>query len=74
MVTGGIGNANSISQTEQYLSSTEIHIMGSFHWQKVGDLPSPRYGLRGASIGNTVIVVGNILNMNINFQASGLMD
>ena len=54
IVTGG--------QDGQYqdLSSTEVtdYTSGSGGWREVGQLPSPRYGLRGASVARVFHVTG----------------
>ena len=41
------------------LSSTELLIGTASAWVYTGELPSPRYGLRGANIDNRVIMTGN---------------
>ena len=39
--------------------STELLVHGAAEWIRSGSLPSPRKGLRGASINNKVIVTGD---------------
>ena len=43
------------------LSSTELLVETASAWVFTGELPSPRYGLRGANIDNRVLVTGNSL-------------
>ena len=51
VISGGFGNNNR-------LSSTEILIEGTAAWTPAGDLPSARYGLTGASVDSTVLMLG----------------
>ena len=51
VISGGFGNNNR-------LSSTEILIEGTAAWTAAGDLPSARYGLTGASVDSTVLMLG----------------
>ena len=51
VISGGFGNNNR-------LSSTEILIEGTTAWTAAGDLPSARYGLTGASVDSTVLMLG----------------
>ena len=51
LVTGGSGRGS--------LSSTELLVGTASAWVYTGELPSPRYGLRGANIDNRVIMTGN---------------
>ena len=51
IVSGGYTGSN-------LLSSTETWTQGSSAWTQATDLPSPRYGLRGVSIGGNFIVTG----------------
>ena len=52
LVTGGwSGN--------DYLSSTELLVENSAKWIYSGELPTPRYYLRGANIDQRVIMAGN---------------
>ena len=41
------------------LSSTELLVENSAKWIYSGELPTPRYGLRGANIDQRVIMTGN---------------
>ena len=41
------------------LSSTELLMETASAWVLTGELPSPRYGLRGANIDNRVLMTGN---------------
>ena len=53
LVTGGYGGG--------YLSSTETFSLGSYNWvssSPSGNLPSPRSGLSGVTIGYSVFVAG----------------
>ena len=51
VISGGFGNNNR-------LSSTEILIEGTAAWTAARDLPSARYGLTGASVDSTVLMLG----------------
>ena len=51
LVTGGWTGSD-------FLSSTELLVGTASSWVLTGDLPSPRYGLRGANIDNRVIMTG----------------
>ena len=51
LVTGGYFFGNT-------LSSTELLIEASSNWVFSGDLPTPRWGLRGANIDQRVIMTG----------------
>ena len=42
-----------------FLSSTELLVENSAKWIYSGELPTPRYGLRGANIDQRVIMTGN---------------
>ena len=42
------------------LSSTELLVGTASAWVLTGELPSPRYGLRGANIDNKIIMTGKI--------------
>ena len=53
MVTGG-------TPTNTAGDSTELLVHGAAQWTRSGSLPSPRKGLRGASINNKVIVTGDL--------------
>lgn len=46
------------TESGQASSSTEVLTEGSPHWTTVGSLPSPRSGLRGINIDNTVFITG----------------
>ena len=50
LVTGGYYNG--------YLSSTEL--LTETAWVFTGQLPSPRYGLRGANIDGRILMTGNM--------------
>ena len=54
LVTGGVLDG-------QALDSTEILTEGASHWIYSGPLPSPRRELRAATIGNKLLVTGEIL-------------
>ena len=41
-----------------YLSSTEVLVETGSAWTLTGELPSPRYGLRGANIENKIVMTG----------------
>ena len=41
------------------LSSTEVLVETGSAWTLTGELPSPRYGLRGANIENKIVMTGN---------------
>ena len=41
------------------LSSTELLVGEASAWVLTGELPSPRWGLRGANIDNRVLMTGN---------------
>ena len=54
--------------------STELLVHGAAQWTRSGSLPSPRRGLRGASINNKVIVTGEklcSLSYNIIINSGG---
>ena len=53
LVTGG---SNDIGDN---LSSTELLVETSAAWILTGELPTPRYGLRGANIDQRVLMTGN---------------
>ena len=53
MVTGGVFDG-------QALDSTEILTEGAPQWIYSGPLPSPRRELRAATIGNKLLVTGEI--------------
>ena len=42
-----------------YLSSTEVLVETGSAWTLTGELPSPRYELRGANIENKIVMTGN---------------
>ena len=52
LVSGGLVGIN-------YLSSTELLVETASAWILTGELPSPRSGLRGATIDNKVFMTGN---------------
>ena len=52
LVSGGTDGGNR-------LSSTELLVETASAWILTGELPSPRYGLRGATIDNKVLMTGN---------------
>ena len=56
LVTGGARDSST------NLASTELLRLGAAAWVTVtsGALPSPRKGLRGATLGNRVIVTGEM--------------
>ena len=41
------------------LSSTELLVETASAWVNTGELPSPRWGLRGANIDNRILMTGN---------------
>ena len=43
---------------ETYLDSTEILVAGAKKWRFSGKLPTSRWGLRGVSINNKIIIAG----------------
>ena len=51
LVTGGYGASDR-------LSSTELMVGTASAWVFTGELPSPFYGLRGATIDNMVLMTG----------------
>ena len=53
IVTGGLRRSDR-------LSSTETWTRGSSAWTLAADLPSPRGGLAGVSIGGNFIVTGDL--------------
>ena len=53
LVTGGY------NLFDDELSSTELLVENSAKWIYSGELPTPRYGLRGANIDQRVIMTGN---------------
>ena len=52
IVAGGSDGLN-------WLSSTEVLVETGSAWTLSGELPSPRYGLRGANIENKIVMTGN---------------
>ena len=56
------------------LSSTELLVGEASAWVLTGELPSPRFGLRGANIDNKVLMTGKyvteILNKHLNTYES----
>ena len=55
LVSGGTPSGNPRSE----LSSTELLVGTASAWVYTGELPSPRYGLRGANINSKVLMTGN---------------
>ena len=51
LVSGGYNDGDD-------LSSTELLVETASAWVLSGELPSPRYGLRGANIDNRVLMTG----------------
>ena len=51
LVTGGFYSS--------YLSSTELLVGTASAWVYTGELPSPRYLLRGANIDKKILMTGN---------------
>ena len=47
------------SDDSDYLSSTEVLVETGSAWTLTGELPSPRYGLRGANIDNNIVMTGD---------------
>ena len=60
---GGI--TKGMNDNGNYLSSTENFIHDKNDWRYAASLPSPRDGLSGATIGNTVFVFGKIYNFTL---------
>ena len=58
LVTGGYDN-------EDYFSSTEIFTLDTDRWVSAASLPSPRDGLSGATLGNSVFVFGKIYSFTL---------
>ena len=52
LVTGGY------DKNFNYLDSTELLLPSATSWSYSAALPSPRYGLRGATLDNKVIMTG----------------
>ena len=52
LVTGGYNDSDD-------LSSTELLVETSAAWILTGELPTPRWGLRGANIDQRVLMTGN---------------
>ena len=64
LVTGGQSfesgqEADGVLGSERYLSSTELLVENSSKWIYSGELPTPRFGLRGANVDQKVIMTGN---------------
>ena len=55
LVTGGFGS--------DYLSSTELLVGTASAWVFTGELPSPRSDLRGATINNRILTIGDNLKI-----------
>ena len=53
LVSGGYTGSYSLSSTELLMESASA-------WVLTGELPSPRYGLRGANIDNKIIMTGKM--------------
>ena len=45
---------------DHYLSTTELLVETASAWVLTGELPSPRTGLRGANIDNTILMTGSL--------------
>ena len=43
-----------------YTASTEVLVAGEEAWVEAGPLPSPRYGLRVASLGSSLLATGGV--------------
>ena len=43
-----------------YTASTEVLVAGEEAWREAGPLPSPRYGLRVASLGTSLLATGGV--------------
>ena len=54
LVTGGWDD------NYDYLSTTELLVETSSTWELTGQLPTPRYGLRGANIDGRILMTGNM--------------
>ena len=46
-----------------YTASTEVLVAGEEAWVEAGPLPSPRYGLRVASLGSSLMATGGMQDM-----------
>ena len=46
-----------------YTASTEVLVAGEEAWREAGPLPSPRYGLRVASLGTSLLATGGVQDM-----------
>ena len=41
---------------DKFLDTTELLVAGSSHWRFAGNLPTSRWGLRGVSVNNRIII------------------
>ena len=58
MVTGGYYySGNDVS----FLTSTELLVTGESQWTTARSLPSVRYGHRAVTLGNRVIIAGEMM-------------
>ena len=58
MVTGGYYySGNDVS----FLTSTELLVTGESQWTTARSLPSSRYGHRAVTLGNRLIIAGEIM-------------
>ena len=57
MVTGGVVGSHH-TELIQYDSTELLHLQGDSSWQYAASLPSPRYGLRAATVLNRVYIFG----------------
>ena len=53
LVTGGYSN----------IASTELLRQDASQWVYAGSLPSPRWGLRGATLGDKLVMTGEMMMM-----------
>ena len=44
---------------DKFLDTTELLVDGSSHWRFAGKLPTSRWGLRGVSVNNRIIIAGS---------------
>ena len=63
-MTGGYrGNYSKVD----VISSTETLVEGASAWKFIGELPVAMYGLRGVSLNNKILIIGNIIIQKIFF-------
>ena len=64
LVTGGYHTGNVT------LASTELLRQDASQWVYAGELPSARYALRGATLGNKLIMTGEMIMMMYRYLIS----